>query len=191
VNNPYNAVMRTFVGVMIAILCTAAAVRAENLDSFPAGTFTLHAQLAVTDDVEATDYLIPAATIGAGWYIRDSLAIGVEVGGYSFFQGSGDDTPGVNASAFLRHHFIDTPRYSVYFDVFFGPTYTDTKTPAGGTHLNYLTRFGVGGTVPLDERLDLLAGVRWFHLSNANIHGEDENPAINGIQYYVGLLWRW
>jgi hypothetical protein len=177
--------------LLALLLTTPLVAAADESSAFPRGTFTLHTQVAVTDDVEAGDYIVPSATVGAGWYARDTFAIGIEAGGYGFLHGTGHDTPGVNLSAFLRHHFIDTPRYTVYFDVFFGPTYTDTKTPGGGTHLNYLTRFGVGSTVPIDERLDLMAGIRWFHLSNANIHGEDENPSLNGVQYYVGLLWRW
>jgi hypothetical protein len=50
---------------------------------------------------------------------------------------------------------------------------------------------GLGATVPIADKLDFIGGVRFFHLSNANMHGRDENPAINGVQGYVGLMWRW
>ena len=40
----------------------------------------------------------------------------------------------------------------------------------------------LGATVPIAEKLDFIGGVRFFHMSNANMHGRDENPAINGVQ---------
>ena len=37
--------------------------------------------------------------------------------------------------------------------------------------------------------LHLIGGARFFHLSNANLHGRENNPSQDGIQYFVGLLW--
>ena len=174
---------------VLALLLPSLASAGERT-SLPAGTFTLDAYAAYADDLEASDYHMPAVAVGANWYAFDDVSFGLELGGVGFYGGAGDDATAVNLSGVFRVHFIDTPKYTVYFDALFGPTYASAEVPGGGTNSNFLSRFGIGGTLPIRQNLDLMGGVRFFHLSNANIHGEDQNPAINGVQYYVGVMWR-
>jgi hypothetical protein len=176
--------------ILIAVLGASTSLLAAEGDRFAKGAFTLDAYAAYADDVEASDYHMPAVAVGANWYAFDDVSFGLELGGVGFYGGAGQDATAVNLSGVFRVHFIDTPKYTLYFDALFGPTYASEQVPGGGTHFNFLSRFGVGGTVPLRDNVDLMAGARFFHLSNANIHGEDQNPAINGVQYYVGLMWK-
>jgi hypothetical protein len=71
-----------------------------------------------------------------------------------------------------------------------GVSQATRAVPGGGTHFNFIEEAGVGGTYRLDDGVHLIAGVRYWHLSNAQIHGEDKNPALNGVGAYVGLMWR-
>lgn len=180
-----------FLLATLALLLAPACALADEYTAFPKGTFTLHTYAAYTQDVESTTYAIPSVNVGAGWYVWDSFAIGAEAGVLGFYDGNGRDTEAVSLGVFLRHHFIETKNYTIFFDALFAPTYADAKTPGDGTNFNFLTRLGLGATVPIAENLDFIGGVRFFHLSNANLHGRDENPAINGIQGYAGVMWRW
>jgi len=38
--------------------------------------------------------------------------------------------------------------------------------------------------------MDFIAGVRYFHLSNAKREGADRNPSVNAIQAVVGVMFR-
>ena len=177
------------IAVLVALLVPAFAFAGDHV-TYPKGAFTLHAYAAYTDDVEHSGYQIPSGSFGAGWYVANDFAIGAEANVIGFLQGEGDDTTAYNISVFLRHHFIDTPKYTVFFDVLFGPEYSDDQVPGSGTYFNYLTRLGIGATTPINENTELMGGIRWFHMSNANTHGEDENPSINGVQYYLGVIWK-
>ena len=65
----------------------------------------------------------------------------------------------------------------------------DHRVPPGGTNFNFIEEFGVGATYRLSDNCYFIGGVRYFHLSNAHLHGADENPSLNGMGYYVGLMW--
>ena len=34
-----------------------------------------------------------------------------------------------------------------------------------------------------------MAGVRYFHLSNAHLEGPRRNPSINGLEGFLGVMW--
>ena len=41
----------------------------------------------------------------------------------------------------------------------------------------------------LRDNAYLLGGARFFHLSSANLHGRDQNPSQDGVQYFVGVMF--
>lgn len=51
------------------------------------------------------------------------------------------------------------------------------RVPAGGTRFNFLTQAGTGLLFPAGEGWSLLAGYRWFHISNADLGYR--NPSWN------------
>ena len=52
-----------------------------------------------------------------------------------------------------------------------------------------MTRAGIGLTYKLDESTYLFGGARYFHLSNARLEGIEHNPQMNGVEFYVGLMF--
>jgi hypothetical protein len=46
----------------------------------------------------------------------------------------------------------------------------------------------VGASLRLKDNLFLLGGARYFHLSNGDIHGRDQNPSFDGVQYWLGMM---
>jgi hypothetical protein len=79
---------------------------------------------------------------------------------------------------------------SLFADGSFAPFEANTDVPPSGTRFNYVTRAGLGLTYQLDENLYLFGGAHYFHLSNARLEGFEHNPQMNGVEFYVGLMWR-
>jgi hypothetical protein len=69
--------------------------------------------------------------------------------------------------------------------------FASNPVPHEGTDFNFTTRVGLGATHRLNHNTHLIGGARWFHLSNARIHGGDQNPSINGVEWHLGLAWQW
>ena len=64
------------------------------------------------------------------------------------------------------------------------------RIPPAGTDFNFFFKTGVGATVQLWDKTDLIAGVRYLHISNAHLEGPQRNPSLNAVEGYVGLLVR-
>ncbi len=64
------------------------------------------------------------------------------------------------------------------------------NVPEGGTGFNFLPRLGVGFTKQLDEDgTRLIMGVRWQHLSNGRIEGDERNPSRDSVMVWAGVMF--
>lgn len=155
--------------------------------TFPRGTLTLQAYGTYAAGLDANSNLGTGAA-GVGYFIFDNLSLGVEANAYRTTRQEHNATA-YGISGVLRHHLLHFDRASVFADVSFGPVEATQRVPAGGTYFNFVTRTGIGATYPIGDRLYVLGGVRYFHLSNAHLEGPERNPSINGIEGFVGLMW--
>ncbi|HEX2972784.1 MAG TPA: acyloxyacyl hydrolase, partial [Tepidisphaeraceae bacterium] len=96
---------------------------------------------------------------------------------------------GAGFSLLLRWHFLKVDRFSLYAEGSAGLVELDTDFPYGGTRFNFVERAGLGATYELMDDLHLMGGVRWFHLSNADLDGAERNPAFDALEYYGGLMF--
>lgn len=136
-------------------------------------------------------------------FLADGLEFGVEAAGWYFNQ-EGQDTGGVSGSMIFRWHFHhwDTQfkwtgadkdeayRNTFFFDVGIGLLAGFDEVPDGGTGFNFLPRAGVGWTHALTEEESgsrLTIGVRWHHISNARISGDERNPARDALMLYAEI----
>jgi hypothetical protein len=152
-------------------------------------SLTLDASIACSAAFGDADAL-PALQLGANYFLLDDLSLGAQVSAYGVVQ-DGDDTYAVGIAGLLRHHLFRWEDNTLFADVSFGPFEAADDAPGGGTRFNFVTRAGLGITHRVNEDAHLLAGARYFHLSNARIEGGDRNPAVNGVELYAGLLWSW
>jgi hypothetical protein len=129
------------------------------------------------------------ATASVSYYIGDDVSVGALVEGYYADQVF-EDTGIVGAGVQLRWHFLEAERYSLFVDGGIGFTIADEEVPEGGTHFNYTPRVGVGATFELRDGVHLVGATRFWHISNGNLHGRDENPSQDGVQYYMGVMFR-
>ena len=104
----------------------------------------------------------------------------------------GDDALGLNPSVIFRWHFAhsETKSWTAFADIGIGLLVSSERVPAGGTELNFTPRVGVGFTHELPgTSARLQVGLRWHHISNARIRGQDRNPARDAPMVFVGLIF--
>ncbi|MEN1704614.1 MAG: acyloxyacyl hydrolase [Planctomycetota bacterium] len=137
------------------------------------------------DDDETTD-------IYGGLAVHHFLTPSFEVVGVLdlyYFDQEGDEAFGLGPSLDLRWHFLQRGRWTVFGSAGIGLLFSTDDVPTNGTSFNFTPRAGVGATYRVaDSNVRLVGGVRWHHISNANITGEDDNPDRDGILGYLGVM---
>ena len=128
---------------------------------------------------------------GVSYFITDDLSLDLELNGMYFDQ-NGDDASGVNIALLLRWHFVARDTWSIYLDGGAGVLETTRKVPGsspqepdGGSRFNFTPQAGGGFTLALDEHTRFFAGIRWYHISNAQLF--EDNPGRDHIYLYAGV----
>jgi hypothetical protein len=163
------------------------AVEGQPRGQFDKGTRTFQAYGGYFNDLGPYDVEGGFGSAGFSYYFVDGMSVGVEVSGYGISQPVHNAAAGSIGLAF-RHHLIDTGNSTVFVDVTGSAFEATHDVPDEGTQFNFFTTLGLGMTQHLDGNSNLMFGVRYFHLSNANLFGDDVNPALNGVSFYVGLM---
>ena len=166
-----------------------APVAERALADFARGTWTFQTYGGYLNELGPHDQEGGFATVGAGYYFLDNMALGLELSGYGMSQ-PGDDAAAGGAGVVFRHHVLTSRRATLFLDLAASVVEASDRVPPEGTRFNFIEQAGVGVTYGLDRNAHLILGVRYLHLSNAQIEGDDRNPSINGVAAYAGLLLR-
>jgi len=194
--NPATSGMRQIhwtatLGLALALLAgsspTLAQEQAAPSHDFAKGVWTFSLYTGYAREC-STDPQMGYAAMGAGFFFRDDASINAEFRAYGVDQ-KGDEAAMFELDLLIRHHVIKRENWTLFFDIGAGVAQATRDVPTGGTHFNFIEEAGVGLTFKLDDDLHLITGFRYWHLSNARIHGEDQNPGLNGYGGYVGLMW--
>ena len=121
---------------------------------------------------------------GASHFFADGHSINLELNSMVFDQ-PGDDAVGLNLSAILRWHFVREADWSLYIDGGAGILGTTNDVPRRGSSFNFTPQVGGGTTIRLNDEQRLMVGLRWHHISNADLFSG--NPGLDTIFGYVGL----
>lgn len=128
-------------------------------------------------------------------FLVDDVEFVLEAAGWYFNQ-EGQDTGGVSGSFLFRWHFwhADDRRWTVFADAGIGLLAGFDEVPDTGTGFNFLPRLGAGFTRAFNESIDGESrgprweiGVRWHHISNGRISGDERNPARDSLAVYAGM----
>ncbi len=120
-------------------------------------------------------------------FLARDVEAGLE-GGLWHFNQDGENPLGLSAAVLFRWHFIHQPDWTAFMDGGIGVLGASDNVPAGGTGFDLMPRIGIGFTRRLtDAGLRLEGGLRWHHISNARLQGDDENPSRDGPMLYAGV----
>ena len=180
---------QTLALLALALLPTLA--RAADDDPFAKGTWSLDLTGSYTTPIRFSENKFYNSTLGVNYYVADRFSVGAQLEGYYTEQPSGDNTVLGGAGLTLRYHLLEAGRFSLFADAAGSATMAESEVPDFGTHFNWTGKVGLGGTWQLDEGFFLIGGARYFHLSNGNLHGRDQNPSYDGVQYWSGVMWTW
>ena len=120
----------------------------------------------------------------ASWFFVQDVSMDFGLSGDAILQ-PGTDAGGGGASLMFRWHFLARRTWSLFADAGCGMLFTNEPVPSDGGRVNFTPRVGVGGTVDVGGDARLMAGIRWYHISNANTG--QENPGRDSIQVFAGL----
>ncbi len=123
----------------------------------------------------------------ASTFLVEDFELMLQLGGWYFDQ-PGDNAWGLNFNLLFRWHFLSFDTWTLFMDGGAGMLATTDLVPDGGTGFNFTPTAGGGATIKLGQSANrLVLGVRWHHISNARIEGEDRNPSRDGIMGYVAF----
>lgn len=122
------------------------------------------------------------------YYAWDDFAFVGEFLGYYVDQS--EDTEGLGFNLLGRWHFWKPCKsVALYLEAGAGLIEGFDNIPSpDGTYFNFTLHAGGGMKIHIADNVNILAGARYFHLSNASIHGADRNPSLDGFSGYGGLL---
>lgn len=122
-------------------------------------------------------------------FIVKDVEFSLELAAWYYAQ-KRQDAFGLNPQMVFRWHFVNTQTWTVFAEAGIGVVVSTDNVPDGGTAFNFTPRAGVGFTRLLNEEgLRLQVGVRWAHVSNARIKGDNRNPSRDSAMVYAGLMW--
>lgn len=135
---------------------------------------------------DATDF---AVHLGVSYFLADDVEIAGELVFWRYDL-EDDSTFGVNPNLVFRWHFVNERSYSLYADLGIGLVFSADDVPDDGTSVNFTPRAGLGMTFLVDETRGWRGqvGVRWAHVSNARVKGDDENPSRDSLMVYAGII---
>jgi hypothetical protein len=181
--------MRWF--LVIIIFAGATAHGADG--AFDAGRWSLELTGSYVTPIRFSEDRFYNLTLGGGYYFLDGVSLSGELQAYYVDQPEPfDDAIAGGAGLLLRWHalrFGSRDNFTVFADAGGGVSYADPQVPPFGTHFNFTGKAGFGATLRLTDQMHLIGGSRYFHLSNGNIHGRDQNPSHDGVQFYLGVMW--
>jgi hypothetical protein len=137
---------------------------------------------AAYDLEDSTDLNINAAY---SVFLIDNVEWLLELGAWYHAQ-EGDDAASLNPVMEFRWHFFNNGDTSVFLNAGIGVLFATDEVPDTGTGFDFTPRAGVGLTQRIGEGgTRLIAGLRWHHISNARINGEERNPSRDAPMVYV------
>ena len=171
----------------VLLLVTTRARADTDEAAFSGGTWTLELSGSYADPIRFSEDRMALGTVGINYYFLDNVSLGFHVSGYGVDQPN-DEGYGAGFEGWLRLHLLSFDRFTIFADGGGGRTYFYPETPEGGSKWNWTAKIGGGVSVKLDDDVYLMGGARYFHVSNGNQWGRENNPSYDAVQYFVGLM---
>jgi hypothetical protein len=138
-------------------------------------------------DLNETWDWIADGSVSFWWAFRERAALVLEIHAARVFQESPRNAFLQGFTPIVRFHARRPDPWGLYVEGGPGVSWSDTQVPLRGTRFNYLLLAGTGVSRRLGPQSQVMAGVRWLHISNAGREGRHRNPDIEALGPYVGL----
>jgi hypothetical protein len=122
--------------------------------------------------------------VGISQFFANGHSISAELNNL-FFSQNEEDALGLNLAILLRWHFYRQHNFSIFFDGGAGILGTTNNVPIDGASFNFTPQVGGGASIKLKDEKRLLIGLRWHHISHANLF--DNNPGRDSLMGYIGI----
>lgn len=142
--------------------------------------------------IRSTDGILAGPRFSNAYYFRDNLALIAEIGVYwgRVYQdkiGFPDETTGgFSMDAGFRYHWLKSDKWSLFSEALIGYSVLSKSLPANGTNFNFVLQGGGGISRELSDRVRLVAGGRYFHMSNGSFF-RTPNPGYDSLYVYGGV----
>jgi len=181
--------------LFLSVLLAACGLAHAQDTPFARGTQNFSLSASYISPVRFSEDRFYNFTLAGGGYFMNNNSINLEVQGSFVDQPGNEDDAVLGAVGVLcRWHFLVRDPWSLFIDGGAMVSYADNTvpiTPYFGTHFNFIGKVGIGGSWEIQDHTFLLGGVRYFHLSNGQVHGRDQNPSYDGAQFWAGVMWTW
>lgn len=134
------------------------------------------------------DAVAANAWTAISWFAAEDVEMGIELALWGHNQ-PGDNALSLSVSNTVRWHFVNTGEWTLFGDIGLGLLASTSTVPDHGTGLNFLPRVGAGFTRRLTDTSRLQVGIRWHHISNARIGGDQRNPSRDSALVYAGVVF--
>ena len=121
---------------------------------------------------------------GIDYFLIDNLSINGDFNG-AYINQNGSDAWGLNFNLIVRWHIIAKENWSFFVDGGAGLLWTTKDVPDDGSRFNFTPQLGAGFTIGVGGNARVITGVRWLHISNANLYSS--NPGRDSIEVYAGI----
>jgi lipid A 3-O-deacylase len=136
------------------------------------------------DREEAFPQRFVFAGAGLSKFLFDGHSINLELNSIYFSQPD-EDALGLNLALLMRWHFLRKTNWSLFVDGGAGVMGTTSDVPSTGASFNFTPQAGAGVSIKLKEQRQLMLGLRWHHISHADLFGA--NPGRDSLMGYVGI----
>ncbi len=129
-----------------------------------------------------------ALHLGYGYFFLDNFSVNIDVLGSYIRSGIDDNGVAAGLDLILRQHPIKghDNLWSLYLELGAGLQQQSTNF-AGNRRFNFRLLGGGGATFRVAENTRLMAGMRYFHASDAGIEGG--GGGFDGLQFYAGSMF--
>jgi hypothetical protein len=177
--------------VIMLIVATVAArpARADSPVHFDPGLWNMSLTGSYINPIRFSDDRLYNITLSGGYYVVRDTSVNLELAGYYAEEPDYHDTVIGGLGILFRTHLLRFDRFTLFIDGGGAVNYAEGIVPRFGTRFNFTAKTGPGITYELKPNLHLIGGARYFHLSNGQIHGRDQNPSYDGVQFWAGMMW--
>ena len=136
------------------------------------------------EDVKDSSNTISIIGAEFDYFLEEDLSLDLGFNGLDIDQ-DGPSVGGLNFTLQLRWHFINNDNWSMFMEGGAGLLRTSQKVPSSGSRFNFTPQAGLGFTFDIGHQNRWLVGVKWHHISNANIY--ETNPGRDSIMVWTGI----